>query len=698
MTARNSEHLDDSDLVLFAAGVCSEARLREIGSHLVRCAQCLLRFDDYRAAAVSSPPRRGVFRRLAACAAAVLVAAAAFVQSDVVTRGAGFSVGRAACALVCASGLILGLVLWDWLRGERWVRRRCGFAILPLLAAVWLCHRVPPVDGPPKGAWAFSVPTYALIVAADRFPQTDLADLPYAADSAVRLAHQVEADGAKRVRTLVGPEANLRSVRSALVDTLRDARAAAVAAHAEEVEAARGEGRPPGRTRPAQVLIYLGSHGFVGRSDVAYVALHDTKKDDEVNTALSFSQVTELIADHGRTECRTLLVPDVCCAGRMGEQFCQLTAQLETRCGGLVVLPASDAAGQATESGMYGGSAMVRVLLEGLAGGADANLDQEVSIEEFAGLVAQRLPVVNPSAGRAGEAIRRYGSLWAFPSLLRRPGSEPHVPPPPAVATLVVTCVAPGAGVQIDGVRAGTMPGSGELSLKVAPGLHSIVIHEFAAPRREAEAAVEAAAGATVLVPIDLRAGRRPSVFGVISDTLPGHDIVYRPISYSGSAPVRVRPDAVESARAGKVGVRIEMDLTGYVGWAGVAWLSEGTWGQRPGVDLREYFGLTSGDRIRLVFSARGDNGGEVVEFKVGGVSEGPDKDALDIPAIQRITLGSEYAEYSIPLTDGLHAAGERAQVINAFAAVASQEDNGRSAVVVHVDEVRFVVERGGVR
>ena len=79
--------------------------------------------------------------------------------------------------------------------------------------------------------------------------------------------------------------------------------------------------------------------------------------------------------------------------------------------------------------------------------------------------------------------------------------------------------------------------------------------------------------------------------------------------------------------------------------WAGVFWLQPANnWGDEKGG-----FDLTGAKK--LVFWARGEKGGEVITFKMGGVglaSKYPDTDAA---SLDLVTLTTEWKEYSIDLS-----------------------------------------------
>ncbi len=119
----------------------------------------------------------------------------------------------------------------------------------------------------------------------------------------------------------------------------------------------------------------------------------------------------------------------------------------------------------------------------------------------------------------------------------------------------------------------------------------------------------------------------------------------------------------------------------GPTGWAGQYWLNApGNWGQSPGSDLRGY--------SRVAFWAKGERGGERLEFKAGSL------DATRRPGIEhkdsfgtslgKVSLTKDWRPYRIDLTDL-----DLSSVIGGFAWVATAEDNP-SGAVFYIDDLRY--------
>lgn len=130
---------------------------------------------------------------------------------------------------------------------------------------------------------------------------------------------------------------------------------------------------------------------------------------------------------------------------------------------------------------------------------------------------------------------------------------------------------------------------------------------------------------------------------------------------------VQVKPVTGEKRRPGDdddMCIKISYQ-PGPVGWAGVYWLHPpNNWGDQPGRQMR---GST-----KLVFWAAGMKGGEIVEFKSGGISS-PGKKYKDSfeATLGSIALTREWKRYEIDLRGK-----DLSSVIGGFAWVATGEAN----------------------
>jgi hypothetical protein len=102
-------------------------------------------------------------------------------------------------------------------------------------------------------------------------------------------------------------------------------------------------------------------------------------------------------------------------------------------------------------------------------------------------------------------------------------------------------------------------------------------------------------------------------------------------------------------------------------GWAGIYWENKpNNWGDKPGKNLKKY------GYKKLTFWAKGEKGGEVVEFKAGGINS-PGKmyrDSFDV-STGRIALEKEWKQYTIDLENE-----DLSSVIGGFCWVASTTAN----------------------
>lgn len=119
----------------------------------------------------------------------------------------------------------------------------------------------------------------------------------------------------------------------------------------------------------------------------------------------------------------------------------------------------------------------------------------------------------------------------------------------------------------------------------------------------------------------------------------------------------------------------------GNVEWAGVYWqYPDKNWGDKQGRKI------TGGKRI--TFWARGDKGGELVQFKAGGifVEEKKYHDSFEV-SIEAIRLTKEWHFYQIPLSEA-----DLSSVIGAFAWTANIKGNPEG-LTFYLDDIRYEKE-----
>lgn len=113
-------------------------------------------------------------------------------------------------------------------------------------------------------------------------------------------------------------------------------------------------------------------------------------------------------------------------------------------------------------------------------------------------------------------------------------------------------------------------------------------------------------------------------------------------------------------------------------GWAGIYWqYPDGNWGDSP--EARNLVGATT-----LFFWARGEKGGEKVEFKVGGIN-GTYKDSMGGPfSTSVVTLSTEWSQLRIDLSNK-----DLSHVIGGFCWVASSSLNPKGCTI-YIDDITY--------
>jgi len=135
-----------------------------------------------------------------------------------------------------------------------------------------------------------------------------------------------------------------------------------------------------------------------------------------------------------------------------------------------------------------------------------------------------------------------------------------------------------------------------------------------------------------------------------------------------------------EQPRSGNTCVMVTYSPKDQRSWCGAYWLHPAkNWGDQPGGhDLR---GAT-----RLTFWARGEKGGEVVEFKLGGLPGefGDTAEATTGP----IKLTTDWREHSIPLR-GL----DLSRIVGGFAWLVTAADNP-DGCTFYLDDIGFEIAK----
>ncbi|MFH0953421.1 MAG: hypothetical protein V1873_03730 [Verrucomicrobiota bacterium] len=114
----------------------------------------------------------------------------------------------------------------------------------------------------------------------------------------------------------------------------------------------------------------------------------------------------------------------------------------------------------------------------------------------------------------------------------------------------------------------------------------------------------------------------------------------------------------------------------GHMGWAGVAWQNPANnWGEFDG-------GYNLSKAKQLSFWVRGEKGGEIVEFKLGGTAANyPDSENLTSGAI---TLRNEWTQYMLDLSSA-----DLFYVSSGFGLTLKQDANPNGCVF-YIDDVQY--------
>jgi hypothetical protein len=114
--------------------------------------------------------------------------------------------------------------------------------------------------------------------------------------------------------------------------------------------------------------------------------------------------------------------------------------------------------------------------------------------------------------------------------------------------------------------------------------------------------------------------------------------------------------------------------------WSGVYWQDPANnWGTIKGAG----YNLTGAKKVK--FMARGEKGGEIVEFKAGGISgEYPDSFKAEASPV---TLTADWKEYEIDLTGQ-----DLSSVIGGFMFTVAKDKNAENTVF-YLDEIRYVAD-----
>lgn len=119
--------------------------------------------------------------------------------------------------------------------------------------------------------------------------------------------------------------------------------------------------------------------------------------------------------------------------------------------------------------------------------------------------------------------------------------------------------------------------------------------------------------------------------------------------------------------------------------WVGIYWLP-GSW-EGPGINVYEFLGVKKDARVKLTFRAKGEEGGERVQFKVGGVTTGNDSIEFAVSTSYK-ALSQSWESMEIDLSNE-----DLSNVVGGFCVVTSLAQNPKSSIVkFFLDDIKFEV------
>ena len=138
-------------------------------------------------------------------------------------------------------------------------------------------------------------------------------------------------------------------------------------------------------------------------------------------------------------------------------------------------------------------------------------------------------------------------------------------------------------------------------------------------------------------------------------------------------------PGIFHTGHTDKTSIKIDYQ-PGSEGWAGVYWqYPHSNWGDLPGTRINK--------AKKIVFWARGNKGGEVVEFKAGGISNATYQDTFD-RSTGKLTLTTDWKRYELDVST-IPSTMNLLNVIGAFAWTASAQDNVED-LVFYLDNIYY--------
>lgn len=166
--------------------------------------------------------------------------------------------------------------------------------------------------------------------------------------------------------------------------------------------------------------------------------------------------------------------------------------------------------------------------------------------------------------------------------------------------------------------------------------------------------------------------------FVVYKDTGPGNHY-YASGRMGDTSDIRMTYASSDNPHSGStcIEVRYSANMFQGAGWAGVYWQNPGSnWGTRPNAG----YNLTGA--TKLTFWVRGKKGGEIVEFKMGGlIGEYGDSDGTGLGPVQ---LTTDWEKYTIDL-NGL----DLSHIIGGFCYSIGAMENSEG-IIFYLDDIIY--------
>lgn len=176
------------------------------------------------------------------------------------------------------------------------------------------------------------------------------------------------------------------------------------------------------------------------------------------------------------------------------------------------------------------------------------------------------------------------------------------------------------------------------------------------------------------------------NVFCVYSEWPAGKDNFYLSGWMGDTLNIEIFECDRSDSHSGEMAIRISCSLTGEKRWCGVYWLANDSW-EGPGINIYEKLQISESTPVFLTFWARGEVGGERVQFSAGGVGIGNDSIKFR-KSTDWISLDTNWRPYMIDLSDQ-----DLSNVVGGFCWVTNKVQNrGREGIRFYLDNICYRV------